>query len=188
MPAQKRMGKAPSLFRVLVAARDLASSVRFYEKLFGTPGRPVAPGRVYFDCGKMILGVLDQGAARATHRPVPAESLYFATRELDALHRRARRLGCLDEGFLHGEAASPLGEIVVRPWGERSFYATDPSGNSLCFVESGTEFTGSRRQIAALRQSRRSSRPTTTPARGRRTGARARESSAATPRGAMGPR
>ncbi|MGA8663757.1 MAG: VOC family protein [Thermoplasmata archaeon] len=45
-----------------------------------------------------------------------------------------------------------MGEMVVRPWGERSFYATDPSGNPLCFVDSRTLFTGTPRQVAALRR------------------------------------
>jgi hypothetical protein len=29
------------------------------------------------------------------------------------------------------------------PWGERLFYAKDPSGNPICFVDEGTLFTGS---------------------------------------------
>ncbi len=32
--------------------------------------------------------------------------------------------------------------IRVQPWGERSFYATDPWGNRICFVQEGTCFTG----------------------------------------------
>jgi len=31
---------------------------------------------------------------------------------------------------------------VERPWGERSFYAVDPFGNPLCFVDQKTLFTG----------------------------------------------
>jgi hypothetical protein len=40
---------------------------------------------------------------------------------------------------VHG---TPAGEIVKRPWGERSFYAIDPTGNKLCFVDAATLFTG----------------------------------------------
>jgi hypothetical protein len=29
----------------------------------------------------------------------------------------------------------------VRPWGEKSFYVTDPWGNELCFVQDGTLYT-----------------------------------------------
>ena len=32
--------------------------------------------------------------------------------------------------------------IVTQPWGERSFYAEDPFGNKLCFVDRSTLFTG----------------------------------------------
>jgi hypothetical protein len=30
--------------------------------------------------------------------------------------------------------------IKTRPWGERSFYATDPFGNKCCMVDARTEF------------------------------------------------
>jgi hypothetical protein len=40
---------------------------------------------------------------------------------------------------VHGE---PGGQISVRPWGERSFYAEDKWHNPLCFVEAGTIYPG----------------------------------------------
>lgn len=36
----------------------------------------------------------------------------------------------------------PGGDINVKPRGERSFYANDPWGNPLCFVEAGTVYAG----------------------------------------------
>ena len=48
-----------------------------------------------------------------------------------------------------------MGAIVVRPWGERSFYAEDPTGNPLCFVDDRTLFTGTRSQVAALSRTER---------------------------------
>jgi hypothetical protein len=42
-------------------------------------------------------------------------------------------------GGKHDQGA---GDIVTRPWGERSFYAADPFGNRLCFVDEQTIFTG----------------------------------------------
>ena len=36
----------------------------------------------------------------------------------------------------------PLGQIAKRPWGEESFYVSDPFGNPLCFVAADTVFTG----------------------------------------------
>jgi hypothetical protein len=32
--------------------------------------------------------------------------------------------------------------IRKRPWGEKSFYARDPFGNPICFVDEKTVFTG----------------------------------------------
>lgn len=151
-----RGSASPAIFRILLPARDLARARRFYERLLGTPGRVVAPGRVYFDCGRVLLGILDFSGVPQRKHPRPAESVYFSTTQLDRVHARAVRLGCLAKGLLHGDARSPLAQPLVRPWGERSFYVEDPSGNSLCFVESGTEFTGSKRQVATLRRSHRS--------------------------------
>ena len=67
------------------------------------------------------------------------DNIYFAVGDLDATYARASELGCLSSADVHGASA---GEIVVRPWGERSFYVTDPWGNGLCFVDEDTLFTG----------------------------------------------
>jgi catechol 2,3-dioxygenase-like lactoylglutathione lyase family enzyme len=141
-----------TIFRVLVPAKDLAESRQFYEMLLGTPGRAVAEGRVYIDCGPVILGIVDYSGHKETEFPRSLESIYFATRRLEDVHRRARTLGCTSTELLHEDPNSPLGEIVVRPWGERSFYAEDPSGNSLCFVDADTRFTGTLDQIQALQR------------------------------------
>jgi hypothetical protein len=130
----------------------------------------VGGGRIYFDCGPVILGILDYSSVRASAITPPAEALYFATDDLEAVFLRARRLRCLTSGLLHDDPSNPLGEIVVRPWGERSFYADDPSGNPLCFVDQSTLFTGTHNQVAALRRSvgtpRRGSRRRTRTTRG----------------------
>jgi hypothetical protein len=39
---------------------------------------------------------------------------------------------------VHGE---PAGDVVTRPWGERSFYVVDPWGNDTCFCADGTLYT-----------------------------------------------
>ncbi len=148
----RRVG-ASRVFRVLLPARDLEASRRFYESLLGTRGRVVAPGRVYFDCGPVIVGLLDYGPRGRRPSATPVEALYFATGELEAVHRRARRLRALAPGYLHGDRSSPMGGIVRRPWGERSFYVRDPSGNPLCFVDARTRFTGTASQVTALERS-----------------------------------
>jgi hypothetical protein len=140
------------LFRVLLSAKDLTVSRSFYEALLATKGREVAGGRVYFDCGPVILGLLDRSSADPAELAPPLEAFYFATNDLESVFARARGLKCLEPGFLHDDPGSPLGEIIVRPWGERSFYAHDPSDNPLCFVDANTVFTGTTQQIEALRE------------------------------------
>lgn len=149
-----RKGGRPRIFRILLHAHDLQESRRFYECLLSTRGRLVAEGRVYFDSGPVILGLLDYSRARKSDRSVPAQALYLATHDLEAVHRRARALDCLSRELLHGDPAQPAGEIVVRPWGERSFYVHDPSGNPLCFVDDRTLFTGTAQQVARFRRAR----------------------------------
>ncbi len=142
------------MFRLLLLAKDLRLSRRFYESLLATRGRLVAGGRVYFDCGSVILGIVEPSAEGESDRSTPLEAVYFATKHLEAVHRRARKLRCLSPELLHDDRGQPMGEIVVRPWGERSFYAMDPAENPLCFVDDRTLFTGTRGQIATLKRAR----------------------------------
>jgi catechol 2,3-dioxygenase-like lactoylglutathione lyase family enzyme len=142
--------QGPRIFRLLLPAKDLSASKRFYEVLLGIRGRPVAGGRIYFDCGEVILGVLDSSRTDQPPSSAPTEAVYFSTDDLDGLHRRATKLDCLSPELIHGDPANPAGQVVVRPWGERSFYAFDPSGNPLCFVDELTRFTGTPSQVAKL--------------------------------------
>ena len=128
------MSDTPRLFRLNVETGDIDAAAAFYSQLFGLEGRPQAGARCYFAAGPVTLQVV---AVAAPHPA--AKALYFAVADLDALHARATALGCLEKGAVHG---MPAGEPVVRPWGERSFYAADPWGNPLCFVEEGTIYAG----------------------------------------------
>ena len=101
-------------------------------------GRKQAGSRCYFECGPVTLSVLDVSAAGSLPHPA-AKALYFTVKDLEAAFERARALGCLSRESVHD---APGGGIVVRPWGERSFYAEDPWKNPLCFVEEGTVYTG----------------------------------------------
>ena len=97
-------------------------------------GRLQAGSRCYFTVGEVTLQVVQTPAPQLLPK-----ALYFAVDDLAAVHGRAGELGCLSAGLVHGTAAA---EPVVRPWGERSFYADDPTGNPLCFVEAGTSYAG----------------------------------------------
>ena len=86
----------------------------------------------------MILALVDQAAGGLQAKPIP-DYVYFAVDNLEEVYARARELGCLSQEDVHDRKA---GEILKRPWGERSFYCDDPWGNGLCFVDEKTLFTG----------------------------------------------
>ena len=126
----------PQFFRLNIEVGDLKSAILFYTRLLGVEGRKQAGSRCYFDCGPVTLQVLDVSSSQ----PHPAaKALYFTVHNLDAVYERAKALHCLSREEVHD---APGGGIVVRPWGERSFYAQDPWKNPLCFVEEGTVYTG----------------------------------------------
>jgi catechol 2,3-dioxygenase-like lactoylglutathione lyase family enzyme len=121
------------LFRVLVPVSDIERAAAFYGSVLDSPGRRVSSGQHYFDCEGTILACYDpraDGDGRDA-RPSP-EHIYLAVEDLEAAYVRVEAA----EGV---EIEDP---IRRRPWGERSFYARDPFGNPLCFVDAGTVFTG----------------------------------------------
>jgi len=124
----------PRLYRVILPVSDIGVAERFYSRLLGMPGTRVSPGRHYFDCGGTILACFDPMAdgdnKQAKSNP---DHVYFAVSKLEDVFRLAADAGCrwIDE------------KIQSRPWGERSFYAQDPFGNPICFVDETTIFTGS---------------------------------------------
>jgi|SRR6185436_16464536 len=132
------MADVPRLFRVMVEVSDLGKAVDFYSTLLGIKGRTLRGSRAYFDCGPVILAVLDPTPGGITPRP-NVDDIYFAVADLEEVHARALELGCVSKEDVHDENAC---DIVVRPWGERSFYAKDPWDNGLCFVDEHTLYTG----------------------------------------------
>lgn len=124
---------APKIFRIVTPVSNLETAISFYQRLFGTEGRSVRGGRHYFDCGGVILALVENKG-----EPI-VDHIYFSVPNLEAVFTRAKDLVCLETGEVHG---GPAGEIIKRPWGERCFYARDPFGNGLCFVDESTLFTG----------------------------------------------
>ena len=124
----------PRLFRLNLEVGDVEAAAAFYGALFGGEPRPQPGARIYLPAGPVTLQIVQVPA------PHPAaKALYFAVADLDTIHARAEDLGCLSSGDVHG---TPAGQPVVRPWGERSFYADDPWGNPLCFVADDTIYAG----------------------------------------------
>jgi hypothetical protein len=130
---------ADKLFRVILQVDDLPKAADFYAKLLDDAGRNIPrASRHYIDCGPVILALVDVAAGGEKAKPLP-DYIYFAVKDLDKVYARAKELNCLSSEDVHGASA---GDIVVRPWGERSFYVDDPWGNGLCFVDQNTLFTG----------------------------------------------
>ncbi len=131
------MTEVPQFFRMNIEVGNLDQAVAFYSTLLGIQGRRQAGSRCYFNCGPVTLQVVDVSSARTPH--AAAKALYFTVKDLEAPFERARGLNCLSAESVHD---APGGGIVVRPWGERSFYVEDPWKNPLCFVEAGTVYAG----------------------------------------------
>ncbi|WP_394840660.1 VOC family protein [Pendulispora brunnea] len=127
----------PKIFRVTLEVANIDEAARFYTELLGQEGKRHQGSRHYYDCGGVILALLDVSAGGLPPTPGP-KSLYMAVRDLEAVHARATALNALAPYKVHGQ---PAGDPVQRPWGERSFYVVDPWGNDLCFVKEGTLYT-----------------------------------------------
>jgi uncharacterized glyoxalase superfamily protein PhnB len=121
---------------VILPVRDLDAAARCYARLLELVGERISPGRHYFDCGGTILALYDPDAdgdgLQQGWRHHPNQYVYFAVEELEAYHRRAIEVGC----------TIVEGGIQTMPWGERMFWAIDPFGNPISFVDQTTVFTG----------------------------------------------
>lgn len=130
------------LFRVILPVSDIDGAATFYGTVLGQGGLRVSPGRHYFDCEGVVLACYDPQEEGDGYEaePVP-EPVYLAVDDLQATYERAKEAGASFVSDVVPDVG-PLGEIAERPWGERSFYASDPFGNPLCFVSRETVFTG----------------------------------------------
>ena len=129
------------LYRVILPVDSLDIAVPFYVALLEDAGMRISPGRHYFRCGEVTLAVYSPAGDGDARTPRPNfDHVYFAVDDLEAVFACAQRLGTLSKEI--GDGGLPMGEIVRRPWGERSFYLHDPFGNPLCVVDAASIFTG----------------------------------------------
>ncbi len=128
----------PKLFRVILPVADIETAKTFYGLVLGMAGERVSPGRHYFDCGGTVLAcydpVADGDGLEEGWKDHPRQYVYFAVSDLDETHQRAMAAG----------ATIVEGGIQRMPWEERMFWAKDPSGNPISFVDENTLFTGHR--------------------------------------------
>ena len=127
---------SPRLYRVILPVKDIDLAGRFYGAVLGSPGERVSPGRHYFDCGGTVLACYDPQADGDSlgkgWRQHENQYLYFSVPDLQAAYDLVSKAG----GRL-------LSRIESMPWGERLFYAEDPFGGRISFVDESTQFTGS---------------------------------------------
>ncbi len=118
------------LIRVAVPVVGIEAAAAFYSAVLDDPGRRISAGRHYFGCGHAILACVDARADGDTsdHPPNP-DHLYLAVQDLER---------CLERVQAAGGAVQRT--IETQPWGEHSFFCTDPFGNKLCFVDEPTMF------------------------------------------------
>lgn len=125
----------PRLYRIILPVPDIEQAATFYGAVFATPGKRVSAGRHYFDCGGILIACYDpvadgDGVAEGWHFH-PSQYLYFAVSDLEATLARLQSAG--------GTVDAP---IKTMPWGEQMFYARDPFGSPISFVNERTLFTG----------------------------------------------
>lgn len=128
----------PRLFRVILPVTEIETAKTFYGLVLGIPGERVSPGRHYFECGGTVLAcydpVADGDGLEEGWKHHPRQYLYFAVSDLEATLERT-----IDAGGSIVE-----GSIQRMPWGERMFWAKDPFGNPISFVDEKTLFTGAK--------------------------------------------
>lgn len=125
----------PKLYRVIIPVCDIDVATSFYSGLFNSDGQRVSPGRHYFDLGGIIFAVYDpvaDGDEASDWKHHPNQYVYISVSDIEATLQRARKNG----------ATVISDHVRDMPWGERLFYARDPFGTPICFVDSKTIYTG----------------------------------------------
>jgi catechol 2,3-dioxygenase-like lactoylglutathione lyase family enzyme len=123
-----------NLCKVTLPTTDMARAGAFFEELLGLEADRVVPRRHFFRCDSCELALVNP----IEHVAANPDTVYFAVDDLDASWERAQKLRMPPIPGDH-----PGAGVSTRPWGERSFYGLDPSGNPICFVDDQTLFTGS---------------------------------------------
>lgn len=125
------------LYRIILPVTNIEKASQFFANLIGQDGQRVSEGRHYFDLEGTILACYDPVADGDTiSKPwVLHENqyIYIATDRLEEVHQRMVN---------DSEKEYVDKDIQLMPWGERLFYARDPFGNRICFVDRSTIFTG----------------------------------------------
>ncbi len=146
-PAKTKYMGSPiaSLSGVVLPTTSMGRADAFFEELLELEVDSFVPNRHFFyldSCQLSLVNPIEHAKGHeleaAEFRPNP-DLVYFAVPDLDATFERAQKLRMktpADHDVVDG--------IHTYPWGERSFYGLDPSGNPICFVDDQTLYTGAR--------------------------------------------
>ena len=125
------------LYRIIFPVDDIQAATSFYQDIFTQHGQRVSTGRHYFNLKGVILvcydPIADGDEIHQKWKFHENQYIYIATDDLESVHHKflvSKTVKFVDE------------EIKQMPWGERLFYAVDPFGNPICFVDEKTIFTG----------------------------------------------
>lgn len=123
------------LYRVIWPVDDIDRAAAFYGAVLEDPGERVSAGRHYMACGATVLALYDPVADTDGRgegwRHHEKGYIYFAVPDLAAARERV-----LAAGGRHVTLPE------TYPWGETAFYAADPFGNPIAFVDDRTLFRG----------------------------------------------
>lgn len=127
-PCRSNAAVATELYRVVLPVLGIEAAADFYEAVLNLEGRRLSGSLCHFDCSGVVLSCKDVSSPHGPLWPPHSQYLYFSVLDVGATRQCAVSAGVLDvEG------------IQVMPWGERLFYAKDPFGNPICFVEQSAE-------------------------------------------------
>ena len=124
------------LYRIIFPVNNIEKATEFYSGIFGIPGKRVSPGRHYFNLGGTILAcydpVADGDGIKQQWVFHENQYIYVSVANLESVHQKIKK----------SNARHVDSKIEKMPWGERLFYAIDPFGNPICFVDEKTLFLG----------------------------------------------
>lgn len=124
------------LYRIIFPVNNINKAVNFYSDIFEQLGQRVSPGRHYFNLDGTVLAIYDpiaDGDKIKQHWSFHENQyIYIATDNLEAVYQK----------FKNSTSKHVDTSIETMPWGERLFYANDPFGNPICFVDRKTIFIG----------------------------------------------
>jgi predicted enzyme related to lactoylglutathione lyase len=117
------------LYKVVIPVSDLEQAKTYYLHLLGVNGRRMSPREYHYDCGNVVLCCRHPGS-EGDPTPVSRsfQQVHLAVEDVEAVFEKAKTAGgcALDQ------------EIRAEPWGDRSFVAQDPFGNTLVFSDQET--------------------------------------------------